>query len=82
MTERKKIRGLPEMPPRGEVSDETIEEFIAISRKLALDKIEDYKQSQHRSLWKQLEEDCMEEHEDRVGQIKLWAHQKRTGLPF
>ncbi len=32
--------------------------------------------------WGQVEEACMEEHEKRVGQIKLFFYQKRTGLPF
>jgi|GEM_PF-2983716 hypothetical protein len=72
----------PKMPERGDVPDETIEDLIATSLKMAEEKIEDWKQSQHESLHRLLIEQCMEEHEDRAAGIRLWAFQKRTGHPF
>ncbi len=77
-----KVPGIPEMPPRGEVSDEAVQDLIAISLDIAREKIEDWKQSQAPDLWPLLEEQVMEEHEQRAARIRLWAFQKRTGYPF
>ena len=81
-------RGLPkrvEKATRDEMplySDEAEADLIEISLKLTKEKIEDYKQSQAKHLHRLLVEQCMEEHEKRVGGIKLLFKQKRTGLPF
>jgi len=80
---RSQMKGLPTpLPPRGDVSDETVEDLIAASLTIAEEKIEFQKQCHHRSIWHQVVENAMEEHQARVRQIRLWAFQKRTGLPF
>ncbi|MGZ0170299.1 MAG: hypothetical protein ACKVHE_12145 [Planctomycetales bacterium] len=72
----------PEMPERGDVPDETIEDLMATSLKMAEVRIEDLKQSHHESLHRQIIEECIEEHEERAAGIRLWAFQERTGHPF
>jgi hypothetical protein len=76
---------LPEQAPPEEMhlySKEAEQDLIAISLKLAREKIENWKQSHHPDLHDHVVEHCMEEHERREGRIMLYFHQRRTGLPF
>lgn len=71
-----------EMPEQGDVPDEVVQDLVETSRRLALRKIEGQKATHCAGMWDWIVEAEMEAHEKRVRQITLWAHQKRTGLPF
>jgi len=70
----------PDMPPRGEVSEETIRDFVRISEEIMEDQFAEL--DNHHLVWEQAVEEIVEAHRKRVRRIKLWAFQKRTGLPF
>jgi len=63
-------------------SDQALQDLIEASLKLAKEKIEDWKLSHHPDLHRQVVEQCMEEHRERVEAIEYFFFQKRTGRPF
>jgi hypothetical protein len=81
--------GLPPRPEKcgpveaASIYSQTAEnELVAISRRIAKDKITDQKLSHHRDLWPQVKKWCREEHLDQVSKIRLFFRLKRTGHPF
>ena len=51
-------------------------------RVLTLRLIAEMKSFTPRRVWETITEEQMERHEDRAGWIRLYFHQRRTGLPF